>query len=323
MRQLRSTLRSPVSLVPTMGMLHHGHMSLIHLAASQSCSVVVSVYVNPTQLSPADRATYPSTLEADVEALEQLNEELRREGLDGRIEGVFAPGDGEMYPNPMDLAKGRGTHVNVAPLADGRLEGKGQPLHFIGVATVCMKLFNVVRPHKTYFGEKDYHQTVIIKRMVDDFLLDLDVVVGGTVREDDGLAVSSRNTYLGSRRRKVAIVLWRSLRTAAECYWEGEGSRQKILDCCSQEAEHEQARQKQLEKRGGVGFQVLYFALSDLATLEDVEEVDRSQGALLSGAIRMLPLTEMSSSEDIGCGYGKASIRLIDSIILLPDQTGK
>ena len=327
MRHLRSTLPAPVALVPTMGMLHRGHLSLIRLAASRSRSVIVSVYINPTQLYPADRNSYPSSLEADVEMLQLLNEELGRERAGvGKIEGVFAPADGEMYPNSAtgsDLTVdggGRGTYVNVAPLADGRLEGINQPHHFIGVATVCLKLFNVVRPHEGYFGEKDYQQTVIVKRMVEDLLLDLEVVLSETVREADGLAVSSRNVYLGSRRRKVAVVLWRALCVAHESYKNCEGETGELLATCSRQASDEQDRQNALRKCDRVSFNVIYFELSDLDSLEKIERVDLSKGALLSGAIQMLPLEDISTSEDVGWRDGRDSIRLIDSIILQPSR---
>lgn len=143
----------------------------------------------------------------DVVALEQVDDELRRKGQ-GRIKAVFAPTDKEIYPflDSADVGNGLGGYVTISPLA-GRLEGADQPTHFIGVATVCLKLLNAVKPHKAYFGEKDFQQTIIVKRLVEDFLVDVEVLVGETVREEDGLAVSSRNVFLGSRRRKVATVL--------------------------------------------------------------------------------------------------------------------
>ncbi|CAF9939686.1 MAG: pantothenate synthase [Heterodermia speciosa] len=349
MRTLRSTLPAPVALVPTMGMLHPGHLSLIRLAASSSRSIIISIYVNPTQLSPAARRSYPATLEADVALLESLDAELERDGEEGgrmgagRIEAVFAPEDEEMYPclertEPLltkeaDAAavtdatdvvatdddagwSSKGSFVNVAPLADGRLEGINQPYHFIGVATVCLKLFNAVKPHRAIFGAKDYQQTVIVKTMVRDLLLDLEILVGETVRDADGLAVSSRNVYLGRRRRRVAPVLWRALCAARDAYRDGEGRRARLLERAAQEVSEERKRQWALETRDRVEFDVLYFEVSDLHSLESVERVDTSKGALLSGAIQMLPLEDIDTAEDAGRLNGRDSVRIIDSIVL-------
>ncbi|KAL8738213.1 MAG: hypothetical protein Q9181_000984, partial [Wetmoreana brouardii] len=329
MRRLRSTFLDTVSLVPTMGMLHAGHMSLIRLAASQSRSVIVSIYANPTQFASAEECTtYPSTLKADVALLEKLDEVLRREGSLGRIEAVFAPTDREIYPFISDstdfsTTSGRGSYITISPVLSQRLEGADQPHHFIGVATVCMKLFNVVRPHKAVFGEKDFQQTLVVKRLVDDLFLDIEIVVGETVREEDGLAVSSRNVYLGNgRTRKVATVLWRALCAGARAFYgEGEVVREKILERCREEALNEQMVQERMDLSQRAMFKVLYFEMSDLGSLEDVEEVDTSKGALLSGAIRMLPLETVAENEGAGLRNGTDTIRLIDSIVLKPSNT--
>lgn len=304
-----------------MGMLHSGHMSLIRLAAEQTDSIVISIYANPTQLATAEeRASYPATLEADVAALERLDDELRRDGA-ARIKAVFAPTDEEMYPylDSTDVASGLGAFVTISPLA-GRLEGADQPAHFNGVATVCLKLFNAVKPHKAYFGEKDFQQTVVIRRLVQDFLVDTDVVVGETVREDDGLALSSRNAYLGSRRRKVATVLWRALCAAAKIYQDGETRRGEILACSLTEAKREQSLQEQMNGCDRARFEILYLELSDLDSMEDVERVNPRKGALLSGAIRMLPLEAATGAENSGLRNGADWIRLIDSIVLRPTR---
>ncbi|KAL8701191.1 MAG: hypothetical protein Q9201_005040 [Fulgogasparrea decipioides] len=329
MRRLRATLPDPVSLVPTMGMLHTGHMSLIRIAAAQTRSVIVSIYANPTQLaSTEERGTYPSTLSTDVEALAKLDEELRQGGSLGRIKAVFAPTDGEIYPFTSDFThfsttSSHGSYVTISPIISQRLEGADQPHHFIGVVTVCMKLFNVVRPHKAVFGEKDFQQTLIVKRLVEDFFLDMEIIVGETVREEDGLAVSSRNVYLGSgRRRKVATVLWRALCAGARAFYsEGEVVREKILERCREEALNEQMVQERMDVSQRAMFKVLYFEISDLGSLEEVEEVDTSKGALLSGAIRMLPLETVAEDEGAGLRNGTDRIRLIDSIVLKPSNT--
>ena len=317
MRAFRSTLPKPVALVPTMGMLHRGHMALARLAAQRALSVIVSIYVNPTQLAPGEQQAYPSTLDQDLGMLQCLNEELRQKGPGhGRIAAVFAPTDEEMYPQSTDLQGGRCSHVVVSPVLARRLEGNGQPGHFVGVATVCLKLFNVVMPQVAVFGEKDYQQTMVVRRLAEDFLLDVEVVMAETVREADGLAVSSRNVYLGSRRREVAIVLWRALRAGAAVYQSGHRQETEILGACAEETSKEQERQNRMKDSDRVQFEVLYFQLSDRRTLDDLEAVDDTEGALLSGAIEMLPLDTQTESEDAGSGNSKKSIRLIDSVFL-------
>ena len=319
MRLLRATLPGLVSLVPTMGMLHEGHKSLIRLAAQQTQCVIVSIYVNLAQLADAtEKASYPAQLDSDVAALQHLDEELAEHGR-GRIKGVFAPTDEEMYPykGSTDIANGLGTFITISPLAR-RLEGADQPTHFVGVATICMKLFNAVRPHNAYFGEKDFQQTLLIKRLVKDMLLDVQIIVGKTVREQDSLAMSSRNVALGCRRRKVATVLWKALSYAATAYRDGEIRREKILALCFSEAREEQRKQEQMTKVERVRFEIIYFALSDLETVDELEEVDPRQGALLSGAIRMLPLEVESPSEGSNECIRMDPVRLIDSVVLEP-----
>ena len=322
MRSFRSTLPDSVALVPTMGILHAGHMSLIRLAAEQTDAIIVSIYANPTQLAAAEeQASYPSTLEADVTALARLDDELRQKKGLGRIRAVFAPTDREMYPylESTNVAAGLGAFVTISPLA-GRLEGADQPSHFNGVATVCMKLFNAVKPTKAYFGEKDFQQTVVIRRLVQEFLIDVEIIVGETVREEDGLALSSRNVYLGSRRRKVASVLWTALCAAAKMYNEGETRKERILAGSLAEARRVQSMQEQMNECDRARFEVVYFELSDLVTMEAVEEVDPKKGALLSGAIRMRPLEGAMQAENPGWRGGTDWIRLIDSIVLEPTE---
>jgi pantoate--beta-alanine ligase len=183
-----------VGLVPTMGALHEGHLSLIREAKRQCSPVIVSIFVNPTQFGPGeDLAKYPRTLEADREALENL-----------QVDCLFIPSADEIYP------PGFRTSVTVEGLS-GRLEGKSRPGHFRGVATVVLKLFEIVQPHFAFFGRKDAQQARILQQMGSDFDLDTQLVVCPIVREPDGLALSSRNAYLKGDERRSATALYRSL----------------------------------------------------------------------------------------------------------------
>lgn len=188
-----------IGLVPTMGALHEGHLSLLAAAHQRGDFLGVSIFVNPTQFGPQeDLAAYPRTLEADVEACRAGGANL-----------VFAPTTEEMYPP--DFA----TTVSVAGLTEG-LCGKFRPGHFAGVATVVCKLLNIFRPDHAYFGEKDYQQLAVIRRMARDLDLPVEIVGCPTVREGDGLAMSSRNRYLSGEERAVAPALYRALQAGAE-----------------------------------------------------------------------------------------------------------
>ena len=199
LKEARSTWERPVGLVPTMGYLHEGHLSLVRRARAESKTVVVSIFVNPTQFGPSeDLSRYPRDMERDLSLLEQ-------EGVDV----VFAPPDGAMYP------AGYSTWVDVRGVTD-ILEGASRPGHFRGVATVCNKLFNIVSPERAYFGQKDAQQVAVLKTMVRDLDMSLALSVLPTVREDDGVAMSSRNAYLGPDQRVAARVLHRALTEARE-----------------------------------------------------------------------------------------------------------
>ena len=310
MQSVRTDLNDTVSLVPTMGVLHEGHLSLIRLAAEQTASVIVSIYANPSQLSPIeDQHSYPSMLDSDMATLTSVDETFRSEGL-GRIKAVFVPTDEEMYPfaAPNQITCGHGSYVHILPLSN-LLEGLVYPTHFMGVATVCLKLFNIVRPHKVYFGEKDVQQTVIIKRLLLDFFLDIGIVVGPTIREVDGMAMSSRNVFLGSRRRRVGLILIMALRAAELSYREGNLVAARIM--ASANAVLEEGRKKQeLEKETErARFVIDYLALSDPNSLIEIDVVDPAQGAIVSGAIRMLVLENGVQDEDKGWRDGRDEIR--------------
>jgi len=186
-----------IGFVPTMGALHAGHLALVERAKKECSTVYASIFLNPAQFGPnEDLSKYPRPLEADVEKL-----------TNARVDGLFLPSVEEIYPH------GFSTYVHVEGLSE-RLEGKLRPGHFRGVATVVLKLFEILQPHYAYFGRKDAQQVRIIQKMVHDLNLDVELVVCPTVREADGLALSSRNAYLGAEERKAATVLYRALQAA-------------------------------------------------------------------------------------------------------------
>ena len=324
-RQLQKSMRT-VGLVPTMGALHDGHLSLIRQAAAENSDIFVSIYVNPTQFGVnEDLGSYPRTWEADLEKLEKLNSELKQ-GVSssggtagGTITAIFAPTGKVMYPTlpPSSEIDGHGSFVTITPLAT-KLEGASRPVFFRGVATVCTKLFNIVKPDRVYFGQKDVQQCVVIKRMVKDFHIDTEVRIGPTIRQPDGLAMSSRNVYLGSRRRAVGLVLSRALRAAEEAFKGGKTSRQDILGAAREVADTKLLEQRGLTPSERALFEVDYISLADPDSLDEVDTVDVSRGAILSGAVKMLPIEEARSGETLGVGDDKIAVRLIDNIILSP-----
>jgi len=205
MREARTDMQSPVGLVPTMGALHAGHEALLDRGRDESAVLVASLFVNPTQFGPdEDFGRYPRDRDRDLAIFE-------RHGVDA----VFAPPVAEMYP------EGETTRVDTGNLGEV-LEGAGRPGHFLGVATVVTKLFAVVRPDLAFFGEKDAQQLRIVRRLARDLVLGVDVVGVPTVREPDGLALSSRNRYLEGENRRAAAVLYRSLREARSLWEAGE-----------------------------------------------------------------------------------------------------
>jgi len=211
LRSARAILDEPVGLVPTMGFLHEGHLSLVRRAREECAGVVVSIFVNPTQFGPdEDLDSYPRDLDRDLGLLEPLGVNL-----------VWTPTPKHMYPN------GYQTWVQVDALTKP-LEGAQRPGHFRGVTTVVAKLFHGVQPARAYFGQKDAQQVAVIRRMVMDLNFPLEVVVCPTVREEDGLAMSSRNKYLNSGERKAATVLYRALTAARDARAGGEQDAEKL-----------------------------------------------------------------------------------------------
>lgn len=324
LRQFRRQLlleNRTLGFVPTMGALHEGHLSLIRQAAAENTDVFVSIFVNPTQFGVnEDLDKYPRTWDSDVAKLEEMNNELARAGAqNGRITGILAPTAQVMYPTmpPTSEVNGHGSFVTITPLAH-KLEGASRPVFFRGVATVCMKLFNIVLADRAYFGQKDVQQTVVIKRMVKDFHIPTEIRIGDTVREHDGLAMSSRNVYLGARRRAVGLVFYKAMKAAEAAYESGKVSRDDILGAAHAVANQVLAEQQALQPSERALYEVDYISLADPEDLEEVDVVDPSKGAILSGALKMAPLEAAKPDEDRGLGDGQVPVRLIDNLVLKP-----
>lgn len=254
-RETHGRLGGTWGLVPTMGALHEGHLSLVRRARAENDHVGVSIFVNPTQFGAGgDLSKYPRPLAQDLALLEA-------EGVDL----VFAPPNEEVYPPEFQ------TYVTVENVT-APLEGAMRPGHFRGVATVVCKLFNIFQPNRAYFGQKDAQQVAVIQQMVRDLNMPLEIVVGGTVREADGLAMSSRNTYLNAEDRRAASVLYRALCAARDRYEAGERSGEKLREAMRRVLEQEPRAT------------VEYVSAADPLTLQELERVEH--GALLSMAVR-------------------------------------
>jgi pantoate--beta-alanine ligase len=314
-----------VGLVPTMGALHAGHLSLIRAAAKENSDVFVSIFVNPTQFGVnEDLASYPRTWESDMAQLSELDKELAQKhtGSDvtgdaaGRISAVFHPSVQTMYPTlpPTSEETGDGSFVLITPLGK-KLEGASRPVFFRGVATVCTKLFNIVQPDRVYFGQKDVQQSVLIRRMVQDFHIPTEVRVMSTSREKDGLAMSSRNVYLGELRRQQATTLYKALRAAETVYESGSYSRQSILGAAEDVIEIERLMNKKSPVYSRTPFEFVYLSLADPSEMDEIKDkVDPTRGAILSGAVKMMPVIAPQSDEE----RAQNPVRLIDNIILKP-----
>jgi len=254
-RELRAAGKR-IGLVPTMGALHEGHLSLMSRARDMSDTVVASVFVNPTQFGPnEDLEKYPRDLARDAEL-----------AFTRGVDFIFAPSPEDMY------AEGFSTYVTVEGLSD-KLEGASRPGHFRGVTTVVAKLFNIVHPHFAFFGRKDAQQVIVIKRMVRDMSIDSEIVIGPTVREEDGLALSSRNVYLSTDERKAATVLRRALERARTLYNGGERDSAKILSAMRGIIEAEPLARLE------------YIAITDTDRLNPVETIFADQPTLISLAV--------------------------------------
>jgi len=246
MRKLTIEMSGTVGFIPTMGYLHHGHLSLVRLAKKKNDHVVVSIFVNPKQFQPnEDFASYPRDTEKDLQLLQDAN-----------IDAVFLPNVSEMYPENF------ATYITIESLSK-KLEGKSRPGHFQGVATIVAKLFNIIQPQQAYFGQKDAQQVVIMKKMVSDLQFPVEIVVGPTIREQDGLAMSSRNVYLSEKERKEATILFQSLKLAEELIRKGERNPVSV----------KKEMNDFIKKSVGV---VDYISLADPDTLDEVENIKKN-----------------------------------------------
>lgn len=246
-----------ISVVPTMGFLHEGHLSLVRLARQHGDVVITTIFVNPTQFGPSeDFHRYPRDFDRDTHL-----------AVDAGTDYIFAPATEEMY------REGHATYVNVERVTS-YLEGKSRPGHFRGVATIVAKLFNVTRPHCAVFGQKDAQQVVVVKQMLQDLNFDVEIVVGPIVREPDGLAMSSRNTYLTPQQRKEATVLFRSLTLANEKIRSGERRSEQVIRAMTDLIASTTS--------GAVD----YVSVADGTTLEEVSTCEAGRPLLISLAVR-------------------------------------
>lgn len=251
-----------VSFVPTMGFLHQGHLSLMEEGRRRGDCLVTSIYVNPTQFGPSeDLAKYPRDFDMDHALCEKVG-----------VDVIFYPSNEEMYPDNYQ------TYVNVESVTDN-LCGRSRPGHFRGVATVCAKLFNMVKPHIAVFGKKDFQQLVVIKRMVADLNMDLEILGLSTFRENDGLAMSSRNIYLKPEERLSALSLSRSLLRAKQMYEGGERDAGAII------AEVRKMIEAQPHTK------IDYVQICDTNTMKDIANIERESVLALAvrvGAARLI-----------------------------------
>ncbi len=251
-----------IGLVPTMGALHEGHKRLIDLARAECDLVVVSIFVNPLQFDREDDLNnYPRTLESDVDICSASH-----------VDVVFTPSVDEMYPSPLECA------VDVGRIAD-HLCGRFRPGHFRGVATVILKLFQIAQPDRAYFGEKDAQQVALIRRLVADFNVPVDVVAVPTVREADGLAVSSRNKRLKPNERQIATVLFDALRAAKSHIEAGMRDSPAVRE----------AAERVIQKQEGVRLE--YLEIVDPRDMQPVARIERPvvvAGAIWVGATRLI-----------------------------------
>ncbi|MBA4311572.1 MAG: pantoate--beta-alanine ligase [Chlorobiaceae bacterium] len=250
--------RKTIGVVPTMGYLHKGHLSLIKVARENADIVIVTIFVNPTQFAPhEDFNSYPRDISRDTQLAEMAGVDI-----------LFIPSSNEMYPS--DFL----TTINVKHL-ESKLEGESRPGHFQGVATIVAILFNITKPHVAIFGQKDAQQAIVIKRMVQDLNFDIKIIVAPTVRESDGLAMSSRNTYLSPIERSESAVLFAALKEAEYLIKNG------MKNCLTIK---ENMSKLILSKKSAA---IDYISIANPITLDEYEILEKSQLVLISLAVRL------------------------------------
>lgn len=276
-----------IGLVPTMGYFHEGHLSLMREARRKSDLLVVSIFVNPTQFGEGeDFGIYPRDLKRDLRLAREIG-----------VDVIFSPAVKEMYP------EGFLTYVDVGEIGS-ILEGASRPGHFRGVATVVAKLFNATKPHRSYFGQKDFQQTVVIKKMVEDLNMDVEIVVLPTTREKDGLATSSRNVYLTKKEREIAPILYKSLKMAEELIKKGERDSKKII-----------RKMKELIGKEKL-IKLEYIAITDPETLKEVKRTNPIRSPRQGRGIRPRRGRITSNGVNISLAAKIGKPRLIDNITI-------
>ncbi len=267
MKRVRRDLPEPVGFVPTMGYLHEGHISGVKRARAENVSVVASIFINPTQFGQnEDLENYPRDTERDLAMLQEYGTDV-----------VFLPSGAEIYPPRFN------TWVEVGKLTE-RLEGASRPTHFRGVTTVVTKLFNIVQPTRAYFGQKDAQQATVIRRMAADLDMNVEVVVYPTVREPDGVAMSSRHAYLSPEERRAAVVIYQALEMVEQMWSQGEREAERLRQAMADFIQREPLAD------------IDYISVADVETLEELDTIGET--ALVSMTVR----------------FGKT--RLLDNIVL-------
>ena len=304
-----------VGLVPTMGGLHEGHLDLIREAAKECDEVYVSIYLNPTQFAKTEDGwlgTYPQNFAEDLALVEGLNAELKSDAkYRGYTTIAFSPEHPEMYPTGLENC----SRIELPADMVHVLEGVERPLSMTGAATVVMKFLNVVMPDKVYFGQKDFQQVVVLRRMIEEFHIPVQPRIVATRRDDDGLALSSRNKYFGERRRGVANVLSQVFLGAQRRFEDGKASRKDVLDAAYAHAKELEKSHRHINPGKKAAFSFTYISLADPQTLQEVETIGEN-GAVMSGALLVPPLEDPQPGERLGVSDDKNQVRLIDNVTL-------
>jgi len=272
-RELRPLLKGTLGFVPTMGYLHQGHLSLVRKARAENSSVIVSIFVNPTQFeSDEDLKHYPRNTERDIQMLANEN-----------VDAVFMPEVVEMYP------PGFGSWVEVGNLSS-KLEGASRPGHFRGVTTILTKLFNIIQPDRAYFGQKDIQQAIIVKKMVQDLNMDTKISIQPIVREPSGLAMSSRNARLNPEERQKAGVIYQALKKAEEVWQAGEKDTARIKGAVESVLRSEPL------------ISIDYVSIADAETLDELERIERPAFVLVAvkiGKIRLIDNMLLGEAKEV------------------------